>query len=390
MYPVDLPAMVDTDLTSASEEYLSSLESRPDDSEWFQLSQTLKVAITANHVRRLQLFEDDQPDCPLLALHPPDDPTQVVALYLHEKWWHVDDVLRTSSNSRIGLILVQSLTERVIVFLLSQVVERSSQEKVLFTLHPRTESCKLLWRDGQAVGFYTIKHKGSLCDGWSGRCYLLPALDTVLVRRSWRRRGLGLQMLADFCSSFSAEQFLGVSSPLSPSMVAVCRSFLQQHEEHLEHLYEVEAPGGWTQRRNIWLSIQLGRYSLGINEESTPTSGETQRHEDDSSQTYNCRVDPTSLTPCNVNTYPAIGSSVQQMKAYDPSRGGSSPSSKISGTGCSPAAYADDLDSGPPTRPPPSLNTEHTLKSNPSPSAESHGEKPEEGTQSSAKRVRRT
>ncbi|XP_031733844.1 protein FAM169B isoform X3 [Anarrhichthys ocellatus] len=335
MYPVDLPAVVDTDLTSASEEYLSSLESRPDDNEWFQLSQTSKVAITANHVRRLQLFEDDQPDCPLLALHPPDDPTQVVALYLHETWWHVDDVLRTSSNSRIGLISVQSLMERVIVFLLSQVVERSSQEKVLFSLHPRTESCKLLWRDGQAVGFYTIKHKGSLCDGWSGRCYLLPALDTVLVRRSWRRRGLGLQMLADFCSSFSAEQFLGVSSPLSPSMVAgqprfsfvprkahlfVCRSFLLQHKEHLEHLYEVEAPGGWTQRRNIWLSIRLGRYSLG----------------------------------------------------------------------CSPAAYADDLDSGPPTRPPPSLNTKHTLKSNPSPSAESHGEKPEEGTQSSAKQVRRT
>lgn len=54
---------------------------------------------------------------------------------------------------------VQSIMERVIVLLLSQVVERSSQEKV-FSLHPRTERCKLLWRDGQAVGFYTVKHKG--------------------------------------------------------------------------------------------------------------------------------------------------------------------------------------------------------------------------------------
>lgn len=35
-----------------------------------------QVAITANNIRRLQLFEDDQPDCTLLALHPPDDPTQ--------------------------------------------------------------------------------------------------------------------------------------------------------------------------------------------------------------------------------------------------------------------------------------------------------------------------
>ncbi|XP_031141390.1 protein FAM169B isoform X2 [Sander lucioperca] len=283
MYPVDLPDVDDAGLTSASEQYLSYLESRPWNNEWFQLSQTSKVAITADNARRVQLFEDDQPDCALLALYSPDDPTQVVALYLHEKWWCVEDVLRTSSKSRSGLIT--SIMERVIVFLLSQVVERSSQEKALFSLHPRTESCKLLWRDRQAVGFYTVKHKGSLCDSWSSRCYLLPALDTVLVRRSWRRRGFGLQMLEDYCSSFYTEACLGVSSPLSPSMAAVCRSFLQQHEEYLEQLYEVEAPGDWTQRRNIWLSIQLGRYSLGNNEENSPTSGETQRNEErDSSQ----------------------------------------------------------------------------------------------------------
>ncbi|XP_034389959.1 protein FAM169B [Cyclopterus lumpus] len=394
MYPVDLPAVEDFAATSASEEYLSSLEARPRDDEWFQLSQSSKVAITLAHVRRLQLFEDDRPDCTLLALHPPEDPTRVAALYLHGKWWRVDDVLRTSSNSRIGLILVRSLMERVIVFLLSQVVDRASQEKLLFSLHPRTESCKLLWRDGQAVGFYTFKHKGSLCDGWSGRCYLLPALDTVLVRRSWRRRGLGLQMLADFCSSFSTERFLGVSSPLSPSMVAVCRSFLQQHEEHLEHLYEVEAPGDWTRRWNIWLSIQLGRYSLGLKEESSPTSGETQRNQDESpdkglqfvsKQNSTSRPHPTSLTACDVNSYPAMGSSVQQVKACDPSRAGRSPGSKIS------AAHTDDLDSGPPSRPPPSLNTKQSLKSNSSLSAEPRREKPEaEGAQSAAKRVRRT
>lgn len=63
---------------------------------------------------------------------------------------------------------------------------------------------------------------GSLCDSWSSRCYLLSVLDTLLVRRSWRRRGLGLQMLEDFCSSLSTEDFVGVSSPLSPSMAAGC------------------------------------------------------------------------------------------------------------------------------------------------------------------------
>ncbi|XP_051239255.1 protein FAM169B isoform X1 [Dicentrarchus labrax] len=397
MYPVDLPAVDDTGLASASEQYFSSLESRPRNyDECFQSSQTSKVAITASNVRRLQLFEDDQADCTLLALHPPDDPMQVLALYLHEEWWCVDDILRTSSKSRSGLKTVQTITERVIVFLLSQVVERSSQEEVSFSLHPRTESCKLLWRDSQAVGFYTVKHKGSLCDSWSSHGYLLPVLDTVLVRKSSRRRGFGLQMLEDFCSSFSAETFLGVSSPLSASMVAVCRRFLQQHEEHRERLYEVEAPGGWTQRRNIWLNIRLGRYTLGINEESSPTSGETQRNEGDGSsqkmKTYNCRLDLTSSSTCNGNIPLATRSSEQQIKPCDPSQGVSSPTSEIyAGTGCSPAAHAEDPDPGPPTGPSRSHNTEQALISKPSVSAEARGGKPEaEETQRSAKRVRRT
>lgn len=76
MYPVDLPAVDHTDLTSASEQYMSSLESSPCDNEWFQSSQTSKVAITATNVSQLQLFEDGQPACVVLALHPPDDQTQ--------------------------------------------------------------------------------------------------------------------------------------------------------------------------------------------------------------------------------------------------------------------------------------------------------------------------
>ncbi|XP_019733753.1 protein FAM169B isoform X3 [Hippocampus comes] len=266
MFPVDMPPVVETDLRSASEQYLLSLKSRPEDNAWFQSSKTSKLEIRANNIKWLQLFEDDQARSSLLALHPPDDPAQVVALYLYGSWWSVNDVVRTSCKSRTDLLPVQSLMERLVMFLLSQVVERPSHEEALFSLHPRTESAKLLWRDGQAVGFYTVKHKGSLCDSWSSRCYQLPVLDTVLVRPSWRKRGLGLKMLSDFCSSFPSEQVLGISVPLSPSMIAVCRQFLQLNEDYRDRLYEVEAPGEWTQRRNIWLNIQLSRYSLSGDE----------------------------------------------------------------------------------------------------------------------------
>lgn len=50
MYPVDLPAVDDTDLTSAAEQYISSLESRPHNNEWFISPHTSKVP--------LRLFND--------------------------------------------------------------------------------------------------------------------------------------------------------------------------------------------------------------------------------------------------------------------------------------------------------------------------------------------
>ncbi|XP_061577199.1 protein FAM169B [Cololabis saira] len=344
MYPVDLPALADTDLTSASEHFLSALEAKPFSNEWFQLSQTSKVEITAANISQLQLFEEDQPGFAVLALHPPDDRTQVVALYLHERWWRLDDVLRTSSKSRSGLVSVQSMTERVIVFLLSQVVERPSLGEVFFSLHPCAESCKVLWRDQRAVGFYTVKHKGSLVDGWSSCCYLLPVLDTVLVRRSCRRRGFGLQILEDFCSWFSSDEYLGVSSPLSPSMAAVFRTFLQQREEHRERLYEVEAPGGWTQRRNIWLGIQLGRYALDVSEESTPTPGHTQEKEGNSLSQLGCETSLTSQSTCNTKN------PLHEQKIILPNQRENPTSSTILGTGCSCAAHADNLDSRLPIR----------------------------------------
>uniref|UniRef100_A0A3Q3JDX0 Uncharacterized protein n=1 Tax=Monopterus albus TaxID=43700 RepID=A0A3Q3JDX0_MONAL len=196
MYPVDLPDVEDTDLTKASEQYLSSLES-----------------------------------------------SSMVALYLHEKWWCMDDVLRTSDKSRNGLVLVQSIMERVIVFLLSQVVERSSQEEALFSLHPRTESCKLLWRDSQAVGFYTVKHKGSLCDGWSSRCYQLffCFLYFFLCR-------------GEFCSMifpYLAEEYISIFPVFTCKYISWQIKYLKQHKEHRE-----------PQCRNIWLIIQLGHYVL--------------------------------------------------------------------------------------------------------------------------------
>lgn len=59
---------------------------------------------------------------------------------------------------------------------------------------------------------------GSLCDGTTSQCYLLPVLDTIFVQRKYRRGGLGMKMLHDFCQSFLAEDALGISCPISAAM----------------------------------------------------------------------------------------------------------------------------------------------------------------------------
>ncbi|XP_058855203.1 uncharacterized protein LOC117429200 isoform X6 [Acipenser ruthenus] len=100
---------------------------------------------------------------------------------------------------------------------------------------------------------------GSLCGGCTSLCYQLPVLDTVFVRRSWRRRGLCLEMLEGYCSSFNGEEVLGISYPVSTAMYQVCRKYLLAHPEQRDRLYEAEPPGHWSQRQSIWLQIQLGK-----------------------------------------------------------------------------------------------------------------------------------
>ncbi|KFP27523.1 Protein FAM169B, partial [Colius striatus] len=201
----------------------------------------------------------NNPACKVLLLTDPKDKETVLAVYLNQCWWPVDDVLKTADPSRNGLISVQTFGERIVLFVLNYIIfgtlEGSSANDAFFLPHSATECAKILWRNGEAVAFYSVKMKGTLCDGTTSQCYLLPVLDTIFVRRKYRRDGLGMKMLHDFCQSFMAEDALGISCPISAAMYQVCQKFLQTYPEEQKRLWEVEAPGDWSQRENIWLKI---------------------------------------------------------------------------------------------------------------------------------------
>ncbi|KFO22035.1 Protein FAM169B, partial [Fukomys damarensis] len=209
----------------------------------------------------------DEPQHKILVLVNPRGTKTVVAVYLKESWWSLEDVLRTSDPAREGLRKVQSFGERIVLFILNVIIfgrlERKLDDDDMFFLpHSVKEQAKILWKNGAAVGFYTVKLKGSLCSKSTGACYLLPVFDTVFVRRAHRRQGLGTAMLRDFCDTFPRDEALGVSSPISPAMFQVCRHFLLACPEQRGRLWEVKAPGTLDQRINIWLQIQLQQVGL--------------------------------------------------------------------------------------------------------------------------------
>uniref|UniRef100_A0A8D0H391 Protein FAM169B n=1 Tax=Sphenodon punctatus TaxID=8508 RepID=A0A8D0H391_SPHPU len=170
-------------------------------------------------------------------------------------------IVKTADSSREGLIQVQTFGERIVLFVLNSIIfgmlERRSANDAFFVPYSAKEGAKIFWKSGNAVAFYTVKTKGSLCDRITSQCYLLPVLDTAFVRRKHRRCGLGMKMLHDFCQSFETEAVLGISCPISAAMYEVCRRFLQAHPAERARLWEVEAPGDWSQRVSIWLKIQL-------------------------------------------------------------------------------------------------------------------------------------
>ncbi|KAM6246480.1 protein FAM169B-like [Spheniscus humboldti] len=218
----------------------------------------------------------NNPTCKMLLLTDPKDKETVLAVYLNQCWWPVEDVVKTADPSRAGLIAVQTFGERIVLFVLNYIIfgklEGRSANDAFFLPHSATECAKILWRNGEAVAFYSVKMKGSLCDGTTSQCYLLPVLDTIFVRRKYRRSGLGMKMLHDFCQSFMAEDALGISCPISAAMYQVCQKFLQTYPEEQKRLWEVEAPGDWSQRVNIWLKIQMESSPAGKAEAGFRTS----------------------------------------------------------------------------------------------------------------------
>ncbi|XP_056093887.1 midasin AAA ATPase-domain containing protein [Rhinichthys klamathensis goyatoka] len=257
-FPVDILTNVDHEfLELAAEEYMSQILYRnPDTAEYLRLPDSKQIEIGLCNVSFVPLYGTDTKK-KLLALFLPDDFTTVVGLYLLGQWWGVEDVLKTAEPSRTGLIKVSTLGERIVLYVLNRIVLRNekSSEDVSFLCHCEHESAKILWKDGEAIGFYSYKPKGSLCRNFLTQCYQLPVMDTLFVRKCHRGKGHGVKILEDFVGSFRKE-YIGLKFPLSEAIYKVCEKYFSIHPADKEILWEVEKIGSPFQRTLIANRLQ--------------------------------------------------------------------------------------------------------------------------------------
>ncbi|XP_049649609.1 soluble lamin-associated protein of 75 kDa-like [Accipiter gentilis] len=160
-FPVDmLNSYSHEDLENSAEDYLSNLRrGDPNCPEFLSLPDHGKVPISLSTVGFIPLYGEEQTH-KVLALFAPEDLFTAVALHLANRWWSIDDILRTSVPSREGLQQVKSVGERVVLYVLNRIIYRKQEierNEIPFLCHGSNDYAKIMWTKGEAVGFYSVK-----------------------------------------------------------------------------------------------------------------------------------------------------------------------------------------------------------------------------------------
>ncbi|XP_069887458.1 soluble lamin-associated protein of 75 kDa [Dipodomys merriami] len=257
-FPVDLLNNCShEELESSAEDYMSDLRcGDPENPEYFSFL-NLTIPISLSSVGFVPLYGGDQTQ-KILALFAPEDSLTAVALYLADQWWAIDDIVKTSVPSREGLKQVSTLGERVVLYVLNRIIYRKQEmerNEIPFLCHSSTDYAKILWKKGEAIGFYSVKPTGSLCTSYLTQSYQLPVLDTMFVRKKHRGKDCGLLMLEDFVDSFT-DDALGLRYPLSSLMYTASKQYVEKYPGDHELLWEVEGVGHWYQRIPVTRALQ--------------------------------------------------------------------------------------------------------------------------------------
>ncbi|XP_033107557.1 soluble lamin-associated protein of 75 kDa-like isoform X2 [Anneissia japonica] len=181
-------------------------------------------------------------------------------LQIQGVWLSIDEVLICGRNRPNGFQKVSSTGERIALSVLNNILYKVLDRKANdpeFLPHAFNEYAKLLWINNTAVGFYTVKERGTWCGSQSqALSWQLTILDTVYINSTHRRQGHALLALHDFLKTFPDED-LGISEPVSESMMLVCKRFVKENPVEAERLWLCTLPADNSHSENLVLRIAL-------------------------------------------------------------------------------------------------------------------------------------
>ncbi|NXM31981.1 F169A protein, partial [Oxyruncus cristatus] len=307
-FPVDiLDNCSHEDLESSAEDFLFDLRwGHPDCPAFLSLPDHRQVPISLSTVGFVPLYGEEQTH-KVLALFAPWDSLTAVALYLADQWWSIDDIVKTSVPGRQGLHQVKSVGERIVLYVLNRIIYRTQEmegNEIPFLCHGSSHYAKIMWKKGEAIGFYSVKPTGSVCNSFFHQEYKLTVLDTMFVRKKHRGKDSGLIMLEDFVDSFT-EGPLGLRYPLSSFVYTACKQYLEKYPADKNLLWQVEGAGDWFQRKSIMSIVQMENLKIA---EASKNENNTLQTEDKLSQSAvseagGQRTERTELeTQLNVDT----------------------------------------------------------------------------------------
>uniref|UniRef100_A0A8C3S1V2 Family with sequence similarity 169 member A n=1 Tax=Chelydra serpentina TaxID=8475 RepID=A0A8C3S1V2_CHESE len=215
---------------------------------------------------------------------------------------------------------VKTLGERVVLYVLNRIIYRKQEierNEIPFLCHSSNDYAKILWKKGEAIGFYSVKPAGSICSSYLTQSYQLPVLDTMFVRKRHRGKDFGLMMLEDFVDSFT-EDTLGLRYPLSSFIYTACKQYFEKYPGDHDLLWEVEGAGHWFQRTPITSVLQ--RETL----KTTGKDVDTQKGKDllDAHASTSEELDVTPVSTRTRSSHlkrPRIGKRSQESETETPS-----------------------------------------------------------------------
>ena len=76
---------------------------------------------------------------------------------------------------------VETVGERIVLYILNRVIYRTkemSSEELPFLCHGEKDYAKILWKNGEAVGFYSVKPRGN---GWDAKYIYLHRYTSIVI-----------------------------------------------------------------------------------------------------------------------------------------------------------------------------------------------------------------